>query len=77
MRELKRIDVLLNEETEERFNNDDIVKITTTGTFRREYIGRIDWINTLELGLDMSKEYKECTTKIEYKDIARIEKLAV
>jgi hypothetical protein len=57
MRDLRRIDVLLNEKTGERFNIDDIVKIKTVGTYSRELIGRIDWIDTLEITLDMSKEY--------------------
>ena len=75
MRDLHRIDVLLNEETEERFDRDDVVKITTAGTFSREIIGRIEWIETLELTLDKSEQYKNRTEKIKYEDIAKIEKV--
>jgi hypothetical protein len=72
MRDLRRIDVLLNEKTEERFNCGDIVKISTYGTFSRELIGRIAWIDTLELLLDMSKEYENKTEKIKFEDIGTI-----
>jgi hypothetical protein len=76
MKFLRRIDVLLNEETGERFDRDDIVKITTIGTFSREIIGRIEWIETLELTLDKSEQYKNRTEKIKYEDITKIEKFA-
>jgi hypothetical protein len=75
MRFLKRISVLLNEETAERFDREDIVKITTVGTFSREIIGRIDYIDSLEMIIDKSEKYKNLTEKIKYEDIAKIEKI--
>lgn len=75
MRELRRIDVLLNEETGERFDEGDIIKITTSGTYSKEYVGAIKYIETLKLTLDMSKEYNSNTTEIQYEDILRIDKI--
>ena len=75
MRALKRIDVLLYEETGERFDVGDIVKINTTGTYSRELIGRILWLETLKLNLDMSKEYKTYVTEVKYDDISKIDLL--
>jgi len=72
MRELRRIDVLLNEETKEEFHEEDIVKVTTKGTYGSENIGRISCVDTLEMTLDMSKEYNNYTRKIEYKNILDI-----
>ena len=46
---LRRIDVLINEETQERFNEGDIIKVKTIGTYSREYIGRLASIGTSEL----------------------------
>jgi hypothetical protein len=69
---LRRIDVLLNEETGERFNKNDVVKITT---YSKEWVGRIEWIETSELSLDMSKQYKNYTLKFEFKEIKKIEKV--
>lgn len=76
MRELRRIDVLLNEKTDERFDRNSIVKITTGNfsTYNRTYIGRIDCIDTLELTLDISKEYKNNVVKIKFEEIDTIEK---
>ncbi len=75
MRELRRIDVLLNEDTGERFDKGDIVKITTNGTYSRVHIGRIDCIDTLQLTLDMSKDYQSYTNKFKYDEILRIDKV--
>ncbi len=75
MGDLRRIDVLLNEKTKERFDRGDIVKINTYGSFSRELIGRIAWIDTLELLLDMSKEYENKTEKIKLVDIGTIKAL--
>lgn len=75
MRELRRIDVLLNEETGERFDEGDIVKITTSGTYSKEYVGRIVWIDILKLTLDISKEYTSHTLEIKYEGILRIDKI--
>jgi hypothetical protein len=77
MRDLRRIDVLLNETTGERFDRDGIVKIITDEftTYRREYVGRIICIDTLQLTLDMSKEYKNNVKEIKYEEIDKIEKL--
>lgn len=73
MRNLRRIDVLLNEDTGEKFSEDDIVKITMIYEIN-EYVGRISSIGTLELMLDMSRRYKEYAEKIKYEDMAKIEK---
>lgn len=75
MKILRRIDVLLNEETGEEFHENDIIKITTGGTFSREYVGRLHWIETLELTIDTSQFYQSRTNKIKYEDIDKIEKL--
>ena len=75
MRDLRRIDVLLNEKTGERYDRDDIVKINTYGTFSRELVGRIDWIDTSELMLDMSEAYNNKSTKVKFEDIGTIEKI--
>jgi hypothetical protein len=72
---LRKINVLLNEETSERFDKEDIIKITTVGAFSREIIGRIEWIETSELTLDKSEQYKNRTEKIKYENIAKIEKI--
>lgn len=74
MSDLRRIDVLLNEKSGERFNIDDVIKLKTVGTYGREVIGRIHWIETLNLTIDVSLEYKSKTEKIEFDDILRIEK---
>ncbi|MGJ0846501.1 hypothetical protein ACR77J_07425 [Tissierella praeacuta] len=75
MRELRRIDVLLNRETDERFNEGDIVKVTTKGTYGTEYVGRIEDIATSELTLDMSRKYKSYSDRLKYEDILKIEKI--
>jgi hypothetical protein len=77
MRNLRRLDVLLNETTGERFDKGDVVIIKTYGTFSRELTGRIDWIDTSELMLDMSKEYNNRTEKVKFEDIGSIEKLTM
>ena len=74
MNNLRRIDVLLNEKTGERFDRDDIVRIKTYGTFSREIIGRIDWIDTLELMIDTSGKYKNKSSKLKFAEIGSIEK---
>jgi hypothetical protein len=73
---LRRIDVLLDEETGEKFDIDDIVKIEVYGyqLNRIQHIGRIQWINTLELQLDRSKEYQKDEAVLKYDNIASIEK---
>jgi hypothetical protein len=68
---LKRIDTLLNEETGEIFNIDDVIKIKT---FNREYIGRIHWIETSKLTLDKSEQYKNNMIELRYEDILSVEK---
>jgi hypothetical protein len=71
--DLKRIDVLKNRDTGEEFHEDDIVTITTKGAYGRSYTGRIHWIETLELTLDMSEKHKHKTMEIKYEDIMKIE----
>jgi hypothetical protein len=74
MRELRRTDVLLNEETSEIFNREDVVKIIKWICNKEvEYIGRIEYIETSELTLDMSTTYKSHFMKIRYEDISKIE----
>lgn len=75
MRDLRRIDVLLNESTEEEFHNGDIVKIITSWNSHTEFIGKLVWIETSELTIDMSKEYESFTKKFKFDDIAKIEKV--
>jgi len=72
---LRRIDVLLNEETGERFDKNDVIKISTKGTYSRGIIGRIEWIEILALTIDKSEQYKNKIEKINYEDIAAIEKM--
>ena len=72
MRSLRRIDVLLNEDTGEKFDLDDIVKIETYSKIK--YIGRLEWIDILELTLDMSDRFESRTQKIKFEDITSIEK---
>lgn len=72
---LRRIDVLLDEKTFERFNIGDIVTIKTRGTYGRELTGRIDWIETLELTLDMSEKYEYRKEKIKFEDVNSIQKV--
>lgn len=74
MNGLRRIDVLLNEKTFERFDTGDIVTVKTRGTYGRELTGRIDWIETLELTLDMSEKYEYRKEKIKYEEINSIRK---
>lgn len=71
MKNLKRIDVLLNLETGERFDVNDIVKIEA---YNRKFIGRIEYIDTSELVLDTSKEYESNFNKIKFDDITAITK---
>lgn len=75
MRELRRIDVLLNEETGERFDKGDIVKITTVGTYSKQHIGKIGWLDILKLTLDKSKEFESHTLEIKYDEILSIDKI--
>ncbi|MBU5331685.1 hypothetical protein KQI61_05705 [Anaerocolumna aminovalerica] len=75
MRNLRRIDVLLNEETGERFSENDLVQIKTYGTFSRELMGIINWIDTLELGIDTSKEYNCRQEQVKLEDIGSIVKI--
>lgn len=74
MNNLRRIDVLLNEKTGERFDRDDIVRIKTYGTFSREIIGRIDWIDTLELMIDTSNKYNNKSSRLKFEEVGSIEK---
>lgn len=75
MRNFRRIDVLLDKETGERFDINDVVKIKKVGIWDMEFIGRLDWIETSELTLDMSKEYKYRKDTIKFEDISSIEKI--
>lgn len=76
MRNLRRIDVLLNEETGERFDKGDIVIIKTFGGISKlEYVGKIDFIETLELTLDMSREYNCRREKFKFEEISSIQKV--
>jgi hypothetical protein len=68
----RRIDVLLNEETGERFNCGDIVHICMKCTYLREYEGRIAQINTLDLLLDYSSAYHTRTAEISLDEIHTI-----
>ena len=69
---LRRIDVLLDETIGKRYDKGDLVAITTTGTYKREYIGKIKYIDTLNITLDMSKQYESITKKINFEDIYHI-----
>lgn len=69
---LRRIDVLLNKETNEEFHEGDIVKIKTKGTYGSEYIGKLVTICTLEIGIDMSEKYKSSQKVIKHEDILSI-----
>lgn len=73
MRSLRRIDVLLNEETSERFDLDDIVKIETYSN--NKFVGRLEWINSLEVEIDLSDRFESRTKKIKFEDILTIEKV--
>lgn len=76
MRNLRRIDVLLNEETGEEFHEGDIIKISTgVIPYLREIIGKISCIETLEITLDRSKEYKSYVDRIKFEDISKIKKI--
>lgn len=71
--ELRRIDVLLDKKTNEEFHKGDIVKITVKSSYNREYIGKVTWIETLEITLDTSEKYNSNECKIKYDDILEIE----
>lgn len=78
MRNLRRIDVLLNEDTGERFDENDIVKIHTGSysTYAKNYIGKLVCIDTLQITLDMSKEYNNNVKEFKFDEIDKIEKLS-
>ena len=75
MRELRRIDVLLNEETDERFNEGDMITIETN--YGRKYTGRLVFIETCEFTLDMSEEYNSKRKVVNYDEIINIKKVSV
>lgn len=72
MKELRRIDVLLNEKTGEKFDKGDIITIETN--YGRDYLGRLAFVETCELTLDMSEEYNSYKKSISYDDIKSIKK---
>lgn len=73
--ELKRIDVLLNVKTGERFDVGDIVKIKTSYSFSQDLIGRIACVDTLMLCLDSSLPYQSKIEEVDYGNIYSIEKV--
>ena len=77
MGSFKRVDVLLDEDTNEKFDEDEVVCVTLNAPFggNRQYIGKIDDIDILEMILDMSEKYKSKTIKIKYEEILKIERI--
>lgn len=69
----RKISVLLNEDTGERFNVGDLVRIEMIHPYAQACVGRIDWIDYLDLNLDQSTQYRACSTKIKLDEIRKIE----
>lgn len=59
----------------QEFKKDEIVKIYESGTYGRELLGRIEYIDTLDIKVDISDKYKMNTTTVKYDKILKIEKI--
>lgn len=59
----------------QEFKENEIVKIHESGTYGREILGRIDYINTLDIKVDISDKYKMKETTVKYDKIMKIEKI--